>query len=1022
MMDLRGLLPAIRVSPKATLFPVTPDYVNRAFKDDSTFGAAMEIYSGGVMTDKVIEMVRNNKDFERPVLDLPIDFSYPVNFLVISARGSVRQYSVQVLPDSGEGKFTAFSFNKFFNPDLVRNTFGAIDDLSKTVTVNAAYPVENIAAYKLIPGFETNNARVYLENGTELFNSISLLDFIKPPDSPSLSNPAYKSQVKTVTLKKNGYADAVWTITVNFEEDPDTVRAITDFRFSKAKNTQINADYLATIVHTGDTGTIDVTVYYSGAQQDELRPDFISPGTVTVGGTAQISGLSAQDFSGSLHYTVTSRIGGYIRVYTVRVTLVAASDPLPQINSFSFSTANNPELMSNSSAMIDHAGRLILIEAAYSATMPPYSLIPNFTAGGAVSVNGALQSSGLSPQNFSSPVGYTVTNPSNPTLKREYRVEVRFVQSLSSIAEISSFVFYRADNPGLVADTPAVVNHVTGAISATLLFNTPGGSRTLVPRWTAQGTVEAGGVPQISGVSGREFYSPQTYRVKSADNILQKDYTVTIKEVNSRIYVRQDATGRSDGTNWQNAYANMPRACADAALFPDAVMRELWVAEGVYRPSDSGNTVDYLPVSINTSYIGGFGGTEASAAARVSPESHRAEITGDLGGGRRSNQIFRDSTYSGYAGVCSFEDLIFTHAGDGSRPGAGVQISFSNATVLLKGLGFDDFNGSNGGAVSVYGADITVQDCSFSNTRAGSYGAAYLSTYASGSLGNVTIADCTFTGTRANYAGAIYVYGQNVTLERSTITNSRATGSSCGAVAGGASHNVIVRNMRFDNCIAEDRFGAFYFSGGSSNQTLEDSVFINCNTRNGYPFFYVDNTTVVRNCTFTHNGSLVNPGSPTVSDVVLIFGSGIGTFDGCTFNNIRGRMSGENYLFCRYSEYPGNLGWWGNVYTRGANDELVLRNCTFSFNSGSAGLLLLYAGTVMGGVGNNPDYLLMDNCRINNSGGQSPLLWLISNVPPNTFRFRANNYYNGTRLATASSISGLSAVKLSRLANITMVP
>jgi hypothetical protein len=203
---LDGLVPSVRVSHKATLIPVTYEYVSRAFKDDNTFGAAMEIYAGGNMTEKVVEMIREKKTFESPVIDLPINFGYPVDFLVISGIGTIRQYRVHV--EEGDGKFTAFRFERFYNPDLVRGAIGEVYNGTKTVTVDVSYPVENIASYKLIPTFATNGARAYLD-GKELRSGESLMNFLKPPVSDDLNNPPYSQQTKKLTLKQPGYADAV---------------------------------------------------------------------------------------------------------------------------------------------------------------------------------------------------------------------------------------------------------------------------------------------------------------------------------------------------------------------------------------------------------------------------------------------------------------------------------------------------------------------------------------------------------------------------------------------------------------------------------------------------------------------------------------------------------------------------------------------------------------------------------------------------------------------------------------------
>ena len=1094
-MALSRLVPSIQVSPGATLFPVTYEYAARTFGDERIFGVAMELYTSGTNTEKVMELIRTHKDnFAVPALDMPINFGYPVDFLVISGLGTMRRYTVRIEVDTGEGKFISFGFDKFFNPEVVRTATGVVDTANKTVTVNVSYPVENIASYQLTPSFETNGARVYMDNGTELTSGASLMDFLKPPDSSDLNNLLYGTQTKTLTLKRAGYADSVWTLTVNFSEDPDTNRSIIDFRFTRARNPLINADYMAEIVNSGDTGTITVTVYYQGARPEELRADFVSPGTVTVQGAVQTSGYNAHDFSAPLQYRVTSRVWNFIRDYTVTVHILPISDPLPQITYFGFSTARNPQLLSDSSAMIDHGNRLILIEAAYNGDTPPVNLIPDFSATGTVTVNGVTHTSGANNVDFSGPVGYVVANPSNPTLRREYRVEVHFVKNLSSIAEITEFSFYRADNPGLIADVHAAVNQLTGEITATVLFETPGGDRTLVPRWSAQGRVESGGVTQTSGLSGRQFYTPQGYRAVSVDGIIQKNYTVTVKEVNSRIYVRQNAAGRNDGTNWQNAYRNMPGACSDAALFPDDIPKELWIASGTYKPSDTGNRDEYLLLTANTGYIGGFAGHETSKSQR-NVAANRVIVSGDLGGGVYSNNLFASGFYFtadavyGYEfqpinGNLSFENIEFTsaQANGGTHPqvsGAAVRARLvAEFRTSIIGCNFNNLEGLNGAAMFIQGGGLVVVDTVIENIRSGA-SAVWAFNLFGVTINNIKLQDLTsavqfsvanssgrielsrITGNRIS--NEVHVFGgSNITLTDSSFDASRTIslgGSNINSsikisnvVINATSFSVrSAENINLEKVTVENFLGNRLYvssSGGTvllsncnirntrdgfninaDSVVINNSLFENCTSSNGQAILLGRNVTI-RECTFTHDANLVNPGIPTSNyNSSLLRIDGNATFENCTFNNLRGNMADENYIFSRWYRYswnPSSTASGGELWSASEPPTLTLRNCTFNFNAGSAGLLALYGGQ----QGNNithiePDYLLMDGVTINNNGGQQPLIWLYNSTgaTPGTFRFRANNVYNGTTLNTVMAITSLGGViRLQNGAVPTMVP
>ncbi|MDR1899089.1 MAG: hypothetical protein LBQ55_03685 [Treponema sp.] len=777
--DIGRLVPAIRVSNKATLLPVTISYIQKAFPSANVFAEAMGFYTSADRAAYAIDLIKANRDFVEPALDEAIDFSAPVNFLVVSALGNIRQYTVTVDVDTDAGKFRSFAFTKFDNPDLTRGDAAVIlDNAAKTITAEVWYPVENIASYKLIPAFETNGAAVTLD-GAGITSGVTELVFAKPASAAELP----QSQQKTLVVKRPGFDPVSYILTVTFREDPDTIRSITDFRFNKEINYGINYTAMAEIINTGDTGTITVTAYYTGTPPAALTPAFTSPGTVTVGGALQQSGVTAHDVSGPLYYKVVSQNTLYTRLYTVTVNLVNEGDPRPKINSFIFTTAANPALAAGSSAMIDHNAGIILIEAVYTADPPPYDLRAEFTAGGIVSVDGLTQTSGLSVRNFSHKVKYSVKDAGNPNLKRDYWVEVRFVKDSLSLADITDFFFYTADNPGLVANVTAVIDQAAGTIYAVACFDSPaatanGGHRTLVPQWLGHGTVTVGGVPQTSGVSGTVFSPSAVYRVRSADNAMYRDYTVTVVEINTRIYVNKNAAGDNTGVSWANAFRSLNDACAAANRLPAALPREVWIAEGTYRPSETQDQSAYYRISPNTGYIGGFAGTETSKAART-PAAHPVIITGDLGGGVYSQHLFMNADLGGTN--AAFEDLTFTKAratagtGDQQR-GPAIDAHNGGALTIMRAA-FEDLQSGYfgyGGAVYVTSASgsVIISNSSFEYTQTGNSGGAVYANFTSGS---VTIMDSTFKHTQGEGdGGAVYAMSSSVAISGSSFEDTQA--------------------------------------------------------------------------------------------------------------------------------------------------------------------------------------------------------------------------------------------------------
>ena len=326
----------------------------------------------------------------------------------------------------------------------------------------------------------------------------------------------YKAKVTTSATTSGGSAlgsEYAWSfITISAtaaSNTPSSTKALTGFSFTAAGNGALSVDVTGTI--TGSNITLSLPYVSSVAA---LVPTFSTTGSsVTVGGVAQTSGTSSQNFSSAVTYTVTAADS---TTQTYSVTVTVGSGTTKALSAFRFTAAANSALSSDVTGTI--TGTNIAVSLPYVPSVT--ALIPSFnTTGASVKVGGTSQTSGTSSQNFSSAVTYTVTALDNTT--QAYTVTVTV--PLNPAKAITAFGFTAAGNGALSAD---VTGTITGtAIAAPVPFGTT--VTALVPTFTTTGVlVTVAASTQTSGASSQDFSSAVTYIVTASDSTTQT-YTVT---------------------------------------------------------------------------------------------------------------------------------------------------------------------------------------------------------------------------------------------------------------------------------------------------------------------------------------------------------------------------------------------------------------------------------------------------------------------------------------------------------------
>ncbi|HET9624336.1 MAG TPA: hypothetical protein VFP84_23350 [Kofleriaceae bacterium] len=386
-------------------------------------------------------------------------------------------------------EITAFRFAAASNPGLAADVDATINAGAITATVPAG---TNVTA--LVATFTTTGASVTV-GGAAQVSGTTANDF---------------SQAKTYTVTAEDSTVRNYTVTVTVAAS--NAKAITAFAFTQAANPALAGDVTATI----NGNAIAATVPF-GTDVTALVATFTTTGaSVAVGGAAQTSGTTANDFTNPVTYTVTAADGS-TQGFTVTVTVAAST--AKAITAFAFASANNPGLAADVAAVINGANITATVPFGTDVT----ALVATFsTTGASVAVGATPQVSAITANNFTNPVTYTVTAADGST--QAFTVTVTIAPSAAKA--LTAFAFTSVTNPGLPADVVATIDQAAHTIGATVPFGTD--VTALVATFTTTGaSVAVGGATQTSGTTANDFTNPVTYTVTAGDGSTQA-YVVTV--------------------------------------------------------------------------------------------------------------------------------------------------------------------------------------------------------------------------------------------------------------------------------------------------------------------------------------------------------------------------------------------------------------------------------------------------------------------------------------------------------------
>ena len=316
---------------------------------------------------------------------------------------------IELDPDSIRS-ITDFRFYKSKNTDIKKTVIASIYNEGDIGFISASVLYEgDVTPFELIPDFVTPG--VVTKEGVEVISGNTCENF------------EYKTQY--LCTSKNGLYCRLYDISIEFVQIVTEEPVITSFEFPVYLNKDLSKDAVATIDDLTNTIRCEI-LYFTEKPPYNLTPVFASNGEVTCNSITQTSGFSEESFKYTTYYVVTTGTEEKItKRYRVDVSFVKDSSSSCDILDFGFKTQNNSSLNEDVQATVTERTKSIFAFMPYGAGSQSGTLLtPTFTSNGTVSVNGQTQTSGISSQDFSSPVTYTVTS-ANGLYTKEYVVSLQ---------------------------------------------------------------------------------------------------------------------------------------------------------------------------------------------------------------------------------------------------------------------------------------------------------------------------------------------------------------------------------------------------------------------------------------------------------------------------------------------------------------------------------------------------------------------------------------------------------------------
>lgn len=340
--------------------------------------------------------------------------------------------------------------------------------------------------------------------------------------------------------------------------------------------------------------------------------------------------------------------------------------------------------------------------------------------------------------------------------------------------------------------------------------------------------------------------------------------TFHISRAQNIIYVNIHASGNQTGASWADAFSHVNDAFL-AAEYGD----EIWVAQGRYTPTVTGDRTASFQLKNGVKLYGGFVGNETLLEQRDF-QAHPTVLSGEIG----DSTVLTDNCYTVVRGEgldsTTVLDGFFIRDGYSYGPnlgttpetGAGMLLkgspSLNNSQPLITNCTFENNRANYGGAMALIGVEAgnvaavnpRLINCRFNQNKALIRGGGIYKIGPSPGA-PVQVKNCILTENRAAFdlGGGFYIeQATNTTIHFTNCIFDRDSAFSGGGIfiepsrIVGSSLAVTIDSCMFDGNFGFDAGGLIYNGG----LVFADSLKIN---------FTIQNTTFKNNIAYSENGS-----------------------------------------------------------------------------------------------------------------------------------------------------------------------